>query len=182
MTTMTDAREVDFGKKTALYNVTHEGSVSIMGAFVDGEYRSFTVDEAQVAEWAAYGLRQFVKGLNLKGSAEFDAKLTALAAGPNAVAPRASKGTASLPIERALMAVSGKTLEGVRAWLAGKSRKEVNALKADVRIAPIYAAEQAADLAKRASAKAAKAETPVEQVDLLASLTAEETPADESAE
>lgn len=174
---MTDGREVDFGKKTALYNVTHEAGVSIMGAFSDGEYRSFTVDEANVAEWAAYGLRAYVKGLNLKSSAEFDAK--DLSAGPNATQPRASKGTASLPIERALAAVTGRTIEQVRAKLAGLSRKEVNALKADVRIAPIYAAEQAADLAKRAANKAAKAETPVEQVDLLADFA---EPAEEASE
>lgn len=169
MTTMTDAREVDFGKKTALYNVTHENGVSIMGAFVDGEYRSFTVDEANVAEWAAYGLRQYVKGLNLADSAAFDAK--DLSAGPFATQPRASKGTASLPIEKALMAVTGKTLEAVRAFLASKSRKEVNALKADARIAPVYAAEQAAVLARRAAAKATS-EAPV--ADLLDGLTADE--------
>lgn len=178
MTTMSDSREVDFGKKTALYNVTHENGVSIMGAFIDGEYRTFTVAEDKVAEWAAYGLRTYVKGLNLKDSAEFDSK--DLLAGPFALQPRASKGTASLPIERALMAVTGKTLEAIRAFLAAKSRKEVNALKADARIAPIYAAEQAADLAKRAANKAAKSGTPAEQVDLLAGLDepAPETPAE----
>lgn len=179
MTTMTDNREVDFGKKTALYNVTHEDGVSIVGAFVDGEYRTFTVAEDKVAEWAAYGLRQFVKGLNLADSAAFDAKAN-LAAGPFATQPRASKGTASLPIERALMAVTGKSLEAVRAFLASKSRKEVNALKADARIAPVYAAEQAAVLAKRAAAKAAP-DAPA--ADLLDGLTAEpETSTDEASE
>lgn len=178
MTTMSDSREVDFGKKTALYNVTHENGVSIMGAFVDGEYRSFTIDEANVAEWAAYGLRAYVKGLNLKDSAEFDSK--DLSAGPFATQPRASKGTASLPIEKALMAVTGKTLEAVRAFLASKSRKEINALKADARIAPVYAAEQAAVLAKREAAKAAKAGIEAPVADLLDGLT--EAPADEASE
>lgn len=168
MTTMSDSREVDFGKKTALYNVTHEGDVTIMGAFVDGEYRSYTVSADKLSEWAAYGLRQFVKGLNLASSADF--KTERLDAGPFATAPRASSGTAALPIEKALVTVTGKTLEQVRAFLASKSRKEVNALKADPRIAPVYAAEQAAVLAARAERKAAKADAPVETVDLLAGL------------
>lgn len=174
MTTMTDSREVDFGKKTALFNVTHEEGVSITGAFVDGEYRTFTVEADKVAEWAAYGLRAYVKALNLKNSAEFDSK--DLAAGPFAAPTRAAKGTATLPIERALMSVTGKTIEAVRAFLSGKSRKEVNALKADPRIAPVYAAEQAAVLAKRASAKAPAEAAPV---DLLAGLEVEAEPASE---
>ncbi len=175
MTTMPDSREVDFGKKTALYNVTHEGEVSILGAFVDGEYKSFTVAADKLNEWAAYGLRAFVKSLNLKDSTGFDTGV--LEAGPFATRSRASSGTASLPIERALAQVTGKTVEAVRTWLAGKSRKEVNALKADVRIAPVYAAEQAADLAAKASRKAAKTDAPVEQTDLLAGL--DEAPAAE---
>ena len=175
MTTMTDGREVDFGKKHALYNVTHEGQVSITGAFADGEYRTFDVPADQLNEWAAYGLRAFLKAANLESSTAFDAK--DLSKGPFAVQPRATNGTASLPIERALVTVTGKTLDQVRAFLAGKSRKEVNALKADPRIAPVYATEQAAVLAAAAARKAAKAEAPVAQVDLLAGL--DEAPAAE---
>lgn len=175
MTTMTDAREVDFGKKKALYNVTHEGQVTITGAFIDGEYRTFDVPADQMNEWAAYGLRAFLKAANLESSTDFDAK--DLSKGPFAVQPRATKGPAALPIENALVSVTGKTLEQVRAFLAGKTRKEVNALKADPRIAPVYAAEQAAVLAARSAKQAAKAETPVAPVDLLAGL--DEAPATE---
>lgn len=168
MTTMNDGREVDFGKKEALYNVTHENDVTIMGAFSDGEYKSYTVQADKLSEWAAYGLRAFVKSKAQKSSQDWNSEV--LDAGPFATQPRASSGTAALPIEKALVSVTGKTLEAVRAFLNGKSRKEVNALKADPRIAPVYAAEQAALLAAKADRKALKADAPVEQVDLLAGL------------
>lgn len=180
MTTMTDSREVDFGKKTALYNVTHDAGVSLTGAFSDGEYRSYTVAPESEAEWAAYGLRAFVKGLNLGSSADFDAKVESFAKGPFAVQPRSSKGPAALPIETALVQVTGKTLEAVRAFLAGKTRKEINALKADVRIAPLYAAAQAAELARKQANKAAPDAPQADLLDGLTSDNSADTSADET--
>jgi hypothetical protein len=168
MTTMTDSREVDFGKKTALYNVTHDAGVSLTGAFSDGEYRSYTVAPESEAEWAAYGLRAF------------DAKVESFAKGPFAVQPRSSKGPAALPIETALVQVTGKTLEAVRAFLAGKTRKEINALKADVRIAPLYAAAQAAELARKQANKAAPDAPQADLLDGLTSDNSADTSADET--
>lgn len=173
MTSMTDGRELDFGKKTAMFNVDHEDGVKALIAFSDSQYRDVTVDPADYAVWAAYGLRSYLKELNLKDSGEFDVKKSGLS-NPFAAKVRsgaATSGDSTSPIERALMSVTGKTLGKVRAFLAGKTRKEVNALKALPTIAPAYAAEQAAVLAAAAERKAKKEGT--ETADLLGGLTDE---------
>lgn len=169
MTTMTDGREVDFGKKTALMNLDHdENGAHLTIAFSDGQYRTYDLTPESFAVFAAYGLRALAKGANLTSSADFDAKSVSWS-NPFAHAPRASKGVAPSPLEEALVQVTGKDLAAVRAFLGGLDRKQTSALKNDPRIAPVFAALKAADDAARAARKAAKNGTEA-PADLLAGL------------
>lgn len=161
--TMTDGREVAFGKKTSVFNVTEDGSgLSIQGAFVDGNYATHTIGSVEeLHAFAAYGLRAYAKAAKLDSAEGFEALNWA---NPNAVAARKSKGRKANPLEAAMVEATGKTLDTIRAFLAGKDKKAKAALSKDPRVAPILA---------RIKAKAPAEDEP----DLLAGLI----PAEEAA-
>ena len=146
---MSDGREVQFGKKTAAYNVTEDSNgIRIDGAFVDGNYASHVIGSVdELHAFAAYGLKAFARAAGLKDAAGFEALNWA---NPNAIAPRKSKGRKAEPLEAALVQVTGKPLDAIRAFLAGKSRTERNALSKDPRIAPVLASLKAKPVAEDA--------------------------------
>lgn len=155
--TMSDGREIAFGKHTAFFNVSEDGNgLTIQGAFADGNYGSHTVGSVEeLHAFAAYGLKAFAKAAKLSDAASFEALNWA---NPNAVQPRKSKGRKAQPLEAAMVEATGKSLEIIRTFLSGKSKKEKAALAKDPRVAPILARLRA---------------TPVkeDQPDLLAGLT-----------
>ena len=171
--TMANGKEIHFGKRKVLMNVKHdENGVLLHVAHADGEFRTHSVPTEDLGVWAAYGLKHFAKSQAITSSQDFDEKSLKWS-NPLEVEPRQTKGVAPLPIESALVQVTGKTLEAVRAFLSAKNRKEVNALKSDPRIAPVYAALQADLLAQKAAKAAAKApsdEATESPADLLAEL------------
>jgi hypothetical protein len=171
--TMANGKEIEFGKRKVLVNVKHdETGVLLHAAHADGEFRTHHIPTEDLGNWAAYGLKHFVKAQAITSSKDFDEKSLKWS-NPLDADVRVLKGTAALPIESALVQVTGKTLDAVRAFLGGKNRKEVNALKADPRIAPVYAALQADLLARQAAARAAKKpadEATESPADLLAEL------------
>lgn len=174
--TMSNGKEITFGRRKALMNVKHDDEgIHLHIAHSDGEYRTHSIPHEDAAEWAAYGLRAFAKDQNLESSKDFDEKVLNWSH-PLATVSVSTSGAAPTPIELALVQATGKTHEQVKAFIAAKSRKEVNALKAHPSIAPIYAAHQAAALAKVAAAKAKKAGTEESQADLLAGLVDETDP------
>lgn len=142
LTEMADGRKIQFGKKTAAYNVEEDGNgLTIKGAFVDGNYAEHTVGSVEeLHAFAAYGLKAFARAAALKSAEGFKALNWA---NPNAIVARKSKGRKAEPLEAALVSVTGKTLEAIRAFLAGKSKKERAALAKDPRVAPVLASLKA---------------------------------------
>lgn len=164
MTTMTDGREIDFGKKDYVLNteVQDDGTVLLQAAFSDGELREYVLDirDDAFSKYAAAGLEATVKRLVNGGlSHDFDLAVPQLAEGPAARKQRVSKGPKASPLELACVEVTGKDIEAVRPWLASKTRKERFALARDPRIAVVIARLAA----EKEAAKAEKAgETPAD--------------------
>lgn len=159
---MTDGREVDFGKRDYLLStcIESDGSVTLKAAFADGEYREFNLPlkgdgkglNAALSAYAAAGLEATAKRfLNGGLSHDFDVAVGLWSQGPSAKKPRVTAGPKPSPLELATMEVTGKPLEAIRPWLASKTRKERFALSKDPRIAVVIVRLAAEKEAAKAS-------------------------------
>lgn len=169
-TLMTDGKEVDFGKKTAVFNVTDDSNgLTLTAATVDGNYSSHTIGSVEeLHAYAAYGLRAFARSQNLSSAEGFN---DVNWSDPTARKPRASAGPKATPLEAALAEVTGKEVSVLRPWLESKSRKERNALANDPRVITVLARYKAeAEEAKRARKAAKAGDDAPAPVDLLADI------------
>lgn len=169
--TMTDGREVDFGKKgcVALVEVQKDGSIKAKVAFADGQYRDFELPvwgedkglNDALSQYAAAGLTEALRRVGASGkSSDFDAAAPLMAQGPAFRKPRQTALKLS-PLQKALMELTGKSAEDIVAWTDAKTRKERFALSRDPRVAPILA---------RMAAEAGKDKPDDDKPDLLAEL------------
>lgn len=171
MTTMTDGREVDFGKKFLFVETSASAEgVKAEIAFIDGQYRTFLITDPELL--AIYAAKAVEGALaRLESSSDFDVCLPSLNDGPSYRKPRETNPLAALtPTQRALVELTGKTPEAIVAWTASKTKAEVLSLRNDEKIAPIlarYKAEEATKAAERAAKKGKEVAAPV---DLLSDL------------
>lgn len=166
---MSDGREIEFGKKVYLLNssVLEDGSVRVELAFNTGEYRTLTVPiwdgstlSEAISKYAEAGLVGAIKRLVGDGAeVDFDAVAGLLQAGPDVRKPRARKLKLS-PLMQAIVEVTGKDEAQVYEWVNSKSRKERFALSRSAQIAPVLARYLAAS----------KKDDDEEEPDLLAEL------------
>jgi len=160
---MDDDRVVDFaGKRKMLKETTlhSNGDITVVLDFVNGETRSFHVkaDAKLYSKYAGHGIEQKlgdeIAGLDDVGDCvmAIDELTERLHNGEWGVARKAGNGMAgSSVLARALVEHSGKTIEVIKGFLAGKSQAEKVALRANPAIAPIVARLEAEKAPKKPS-------------------------------
>jgi hypothetical protein len=154
---MDDGREVEFAGKRRMLKETmldDDGFPSIRMDFVNGETRTFKLPASMLAQFAGHGAEQKfgdeTAGLTDVEDAVMavDALMIRLEAG-DWTKPRESNGMAGTSVlARALHQHSGKPMEQIKAFLAGKSQAEKVALRQNAAIAPIVAKLEAEKVGK----------------------------------
>jgi translation initiation factor IF-1 len=155
--TMDDGRVVDFpGKQRMKKDVIIDGdTVKVRMDFVNGESRIFTVGDKLLLKFAGHGASQKL-GDELSGLTDvedcvmaIDELMDRLNAGDWGVTRVKGESMAGSSIlARAMVEVSGKTLEEVKKFLADKNHKQKMALRNLPAIAPIIARLEAAKTKK----------------------------------
>jgi len=144
--TMTDGRIVDFAGKRKLLKesqVTPEGKVQVRLDFRNGETRLFTIPDSLSAKFAAHGAEQKlgdeIAGLEDVGDCVLavDELIDRLYNGEWGVKREASGMAGTSTLLRALVEHTGKTVEQIKAFLAGKTQAEKVALRNNPKIKPI---------------------------------------------
>ena len=158
--TMQDGRVVDFaGKKKLLKDafVTAEGKVQVRLDFRNGETRIFTIPDNLLNKFAAHGAEQKL-GDEIAGLAEIDDCVLAidelidrLYNGDWSVKRESSGMAGTSVLVRALVEHTGKTVEQIKAFLAGKSQAEKVALRNNPKIKPIVDRIESEKAAKKTS-------------------------------
>ena len=161
--TMDDGRVLDFAGKRKMVkdSIQHEnGDVSVRLDFVNGESRTFTVksDHKLFAKYASHGIEQKLgdetAGLTDVGDMvmAIDELTERLHKGDWGVARKPGAGMAGTSVlARALVEHSGKTMDVIKTFLAGKSQGEKVALRQNSAIAPIVARLEALKAPKKPS-------------------------------
>jgi hypothetical protein len=141
--TMDDGRIVEFAGKAKLKKETFEkdGVITLRLDFRNGETRTVTLHHKLLHKAAAHGISQKF-GDEIAGieSVEdcviaVDELHTRLDAGEWAQARKAGTGNGASLLVKALVAVTGKTQEEVKAVLANKTAAEKNALRDSPKVA-----------------------------------------------
>jgi hypothetical protein len=159
---MQDGRKVDFAGKRKLLKESMvddaSGTIAVRMDFRNGQTRTFTIAPSSplLAKFAAHGAEQKL-GDEIAGLDDVDDAVLAvdelierLAKGEWNVA-RESNGLAGTSVlARALVQHTGKTMEQIKAFLAGKSQAEKVALRNNPKIKPIVEAIEAEKAAKGA--------------------------------
>lgn len=154
--TMTDARIVDFvGKRKLLKDsFVKDGKVSIRLDFRNGETRTFTIPDALLLKFAAHGAEQKL-GDEIAGLTDIedavmaiDELTTRLDAGEWGVKREANGMAGTSVLVRALVEHTGKTVEAIKAFLAGKTQAEKVALRNNPKVKPIVERIEAEKAAK----------------------------------
>lgn len=144
--TMTDGRIVDFvGKRKLLKesSVTAEGKVQVRLDFRNGETRLFTIPDSQIAKFAAHGAEQKlgdeIAGLEDVGDCVLavDELIDRLYNGEWNAKRDANGMAGTSTLLKALVEHTGKTVEQIKTFLAGKSQAEKVALRNNPKIKPI---------------------------------------------
>lgn len=158
--TMQDGRVVDFaGKKKLLKDAftTTEGKVQVRLDFRNGETRIFTIPDNLLNKFAAHGAEQKL-GDEIAGLAEIDDCVLAidelidrLYNGDWSVKRESSGMAGTSVLVRALVEHTGKTVEQIKAFLAGKSQAEKVALRNNPKIKPIVDRIESEKAAKKTS-------------------------------
>lgn len=144
--TMTDGRIIDFAGKRKLLKeslVTADGKVQVRLDFRNGETRLFTIPEAMTAKFAAHGAEQKlgdeIAGLEDVGDCVLavDELIDRLYNGEWGVKREANGMAGTSTLLKALVEHTGKTVEQIKTFLAGKSQAEKVALRNNPKIKPI---------------------------------------------
>lgn len=156
---MSDGRLVDFvGKRKQLKEsfIDAEGKVSVRLDFRNGETRTFQIPDALMAKFAAHGAEQKL-GDETAGLDDVDDCVTAvdeliirLNAGEWSQKREANGMAGSSILVRALVEITGKTVEQIKAFLATKSQAEKLALRNSKTVKPVVERLEAERAEKKA--------------------------------
>lgn len=153
---LTDGRIADFAGKRKLNKASfvQDGKVSVRLDFRNGETRTFAIPDSLLSKFAAHGAEQKlgdeIAGLNDLDDAVLavDELITRLEAGEWGVKREANGMAGTSVLVRALVQHTGKTVEQIKTFLAGKSQAEKVALRNNPKIKPIVEAIEAEKAAK----------------------------------
>ena len=158
--TMTDGRIVDFAGKRKLLkesSVTAEGKVAVRLDFRNGETRLFTIPDTLLNKFAAHGAEQKL-GDEIAGLTDtedcvlaVDELIDRLYNGEWSVKREANGMAGTSVLVRALVEHTGKTVDAIKQFLAGKSQAEKVALRNNPKIKPIVERIEAEKASKKAN-------------------------------
>ena len=158
--TMTDGRVVDFAGKRKLLkesSVTADGKVQVRLDFRNGETRLFTLPDNLLNKFAAHGAEQKlgdeIAGLNDVEDCVLavDELIDRLYNGEWSVKREANGMAGTSVLVRALVELTGKTVEQIKQFLNGKSQAEKVALRNNPKIKPIVERIEAEKASKKAN-------------------------------
>lgn len=165
--TMTDGRVVDFAGKRKLLKESifgADGSVQIRLDYRNGETRLFTIPANLMAKFAAHGAEQKlgdeIAGLKGVNGAEadlddcvmaIDELIDRLYNGEWGIKREANGMAGTSVLARALVESTGKTMEVIKTFLAGKSQAEKVAMRNNPKIKPIVERIEAEKASKKAN-------------------------------
>ena len=158
--TMTDGRVVDFAGKRKLLkesSVTADGKVQVRLDFRNGETRLFTLPDNLLTKFAAHGAEQKlgdeIAGLNDVEDCVLavDELIDRLYNGEWSVKREANGMAGTSVLVRALVEHTGKSVEAIKQFLAGKSQAEKVALRNNPKIKPIVERIEAEKASKKAN-------------------------------
>ena len=158
--TMTDGRVVDFAGKRKLLkesSVNADGKVQVRLDFRNGETRLFTLPDNLMAKFAAHGAEQKlgdeIAGLNDVEDCVLavDELIDRLYNGEWSVKREANGMAGTSVLVRALVEHTGKSVEAIKQFLAGKSQAEKVALRNNPKIKPIVERIEAEKASKKAN-------------------------------
>lgn len=155
---MDDGREVEFtGKRKMLKeSITREdGSLAVRLDFVNGETRTFGLPTSLVPKFALHGAEQKL-GDEIAGIDDVEDcimaidELTDRLSKGEWAAKRESSGMAGTSVlAKALVELTGKTIEQVKAFLSAKTQAEKVALRGNAQLKPIIDRLEATKNAKK---------------------------------
>ena len=157
---MTDGRLVDFAGKRKLLKesiLTADGMVQVRLDFRNGETRLFTIPDAMLAKFAAHGAEQKlgdeIAGLEEVGDCVLavDELIDRLYNGEWGVKREANGMAGTSVLLKALVEHTGKSVEQIKAFLAGKTQAEKTALRNNPKIKPIVARIEDEKAAKKSN-------------------------------
>lgn len=158
--TLSDGRIVDFAGKRKLLkesSVTADGKVAVRLDFRNGETRLFTIPDALLNKFAAHGAEQKlgdeIAGLNDVEDCVLavDELIDRLYNGEWSVKREANGMAGTSVLVRALVEHTGKTVDAIKQFLAGKSQAEKVALRNNPKIKPIVERIEAEKASKKAN-------------------------------
>ena len=154
---MSDGRLVDFPGKRQLIKTARtqeNGDLQVVLDFRNGESRTFTIPPAMVAQFALHGAEQKL-GDETAGLKEIDDAVMAvdelidrLYNGEWGVKRESSGMAGTSVLARALVEVTGKTIEQIKAFLKSKSHAEKVALRANPKVKAVVDRLEADKVAK----------------------------------
>jgi hypothetical protein len=155
---MDDGREVEFtGKRKMLKeSITNaDGSLAVRLDFVNGETRTFGLPTSLVSKFALHGAEQKL-GDEIAGIDDVEDcimaidELTDRLSKGEWAAKRESSGMAGISVlAKALVELTGKKIEQVKAFLAAKTQAEKVALRGNAQLKPIIERLEASKNAKK---------------------------------
>lgn len=157
---MSDGTTVHFNKKQKLVKTsTIEGNnVNVRLDFVNGEVRNFAISPELLARFAAHGAEQKL-GDAIAGETEIgdavesvDDLLTRLNNGEWTITRSAGAFAGTSILIQALVEVSGKSVEDIRAFLSNKTQAEKLALRRSEKLKPAIERLEAAKASKSTNA------------------------------
>ena len=158
--TLTDGRIVDFAGKRKLLkesSMTADGKVAVRLDFRNGETRLFTLPDNLLNKFAAHGAEQKlgdeIAGLNDVEDCVLavDELIDRLYNGEWSIKREANGMAGTSVLVRALVEHTGKTVDAIKTFLAGKSQAEKVALRNNPKIKPIVERIEAEKASKKAN-------------------------------
>lgn len=156
---MDDERIVEFAGKRKMLKTsifTDEGT-KVRLDFVNGETRTFTIKPEMIAKFAAHGAEQKL-GDEIAGLEDVedcilavDGLMERLDAGEWGVKRDGNGLSGTSVLVRALVEHTGKTVEAIKTFLAGKTQAEKNALRSNPKIKPLVEKIEAEKASKKTS-------------------------------
>jgi len=156
---MDDERIVEFaGKRKMLKtSIFTDEATQVRLDFVNGETRLFTIPVDMVAKFAAHGAEQKL-GDEIAGLEDVedcilavDGLMDRLNTGEWGIKRDGNGLSGTSVLVRALVQHTGKTVEAIKTFLAGKTQAEKNALRSNPKIKPLVEAIEAEKASKKTS-------------------------------